>query len=53
MDSEEELEEVALKLTQYLIHLNELRTQVDYEQVEELIENDFIHLDEFIFKIWL
>lgn len=51
VESEEELEECALKLTQYLIHLNELRTEVDFEQVEELIENDFIHLDEFIFKV--
>lgn len=33
--------------------MNELRPQIEPEFVEELIENDFIQLDEFIFKIWV
>jgi len=36
---------------QYLIQQNEFRTEADPQQVESLIEGDFISLDDYIFNI--
>lgn len=51
VDDEAELRNHALALCQYLISNNEYRTEVDYKQIESLIEDDFINLDEFILKV--
>lgn len=41
----------ALFLAQYLVRLNEERSKVDWEEVEEVIVSDFINLDSFIHQI--
>lgn len=51
VDDEVEIKAKALFLCQYLIQQNEFRTQVDPQQIESLIEGDFISLDDYIFKI--
>jgi len=51
VDDEVEIKAKALFLIQYLIQQNEFRTQVDPDQVESLIEGDFISLDDYIFNI--
>ena len=38
-------------LMQYMVNLNEFRTEVDWKEVEEVIVNDFINLDCFIHQI--
>ena len=48
---ESELRLNAILLMKYLISLNEFRTEVDWEEVEEVIVNDFICLDSFIHQI--
>jgi len=48
---EAEIQEQALNLIQYLIQQNEFRTQVDPNEVENLIEGDFISFDDYIFDI--
>ncbi len=40
----------ALLLSSYLINNNEQRMKFEMGEIEELIENDFLNLDEFIFK---
>lgn len=48
---ENELKVNALLLMQYLVRINEWRTDVDWKEVEEVIVNDFINLDSFIHQI--
>ena len=52
VSNEEDVKAYALLLSQYLVQLGEFRVKVDMGQVEEVIINDFIHLDSFIHKIW-
>ena len=49
--SEEEVKVYVLLLSQYLSKLNEFRMEIDIEEVEEVIINDFIKMDSFIHKI--
>jgi hypothetical protein len=51
VESEIEIKNKAAFLCQYLIQQNEFRSQVDPNQIESLIEGDFISLDDYIFKI--
>ena len=51
VQSEEEVKTYVLLLGQYLSKLNEFRMEVDIEEVEEVIINDFIKMDSFIHKI--
>ena len=48
---ENELKVKAIVLCQYLININELRIEVNEEEVDMLIVNDFISLDQFIHKL--
>ena len=48
---EAELKLFALMLMQYMNRLNEVRVEVNWKEVEEVIVNDFIKLDSFIHKI--
>jgi hypothetical protein len=48
---EAELKLNAMMLMQYMGYLNEVRTEVDWKEVEDVIVNDFINLDSFIHQI--
>ena len=50
ISNEDYLRCYAYLLGQYLVRLNEYRMEVDLKEVEEVIINDFITLDSFIFK---
>jgi hypothetical protein len=51
IDDIELLKTKALLLSSYLIASNGYRMKFDMREVEELIDNDFLNLDEFIFKV--
>jgi len=51
VEDEQSIKAKALFLCQYVIQQNEFRTTVDPQQIESLIEGDFISLDDYIFKI--
>lgn len=51
IESDEELRNHALILLQYMMDLNQKRVTVVYEEIEDLIEADFISLDDYIFKV--
>ena len=36
---------------QYMMDLNEFRSQISKDDIENLIEDDFISLDDYIFKM--
>ena len=39
---------------QYMMDLNECRTEISKDDIENLIEDEFVSLDDFIFKVkWL
>lgn len=48
---EAELKMQGLLLMQYMNRLNEVRVEVDWREVEEVLVNDFITLDSFIHNI--
>ena len=48
---EAELKLNAFLLVQYLNRLNEVRMEVDWKEVEDVLVKDFINLDSFIHKI--
>jgi hypothetical protein len=48
---ENELKLYVLLMLQYMNRLNEVRTEVDWKEVEEVVVNDFINLDSFIHQI--
>lgn len=50
IDDIELLKTKALLLSSYLIRNNQCKMKFDVKEVETLIENDFLNLDEFIFK---
>ncbi len=50
IDDIELLKTKALLLSSYLIRNNQCKMKFDMKEVETLIENDFLNLDEFIFK---
>ena len=41
----------SLALSQYMIINNSSKSKVDLTQLEEIIEGDFLSLDEFIYKV--
>ena len=51
IDSEEDLHESALLLMQYMMDLNECRCDISKNDIESLIEDEFISLDDYIFKV--
>lgn len=51
IDDIELLKTKALLLSSYLIASNGHRLQFEMREVEELIDSDFLNLDEFIFKV--
>lgn len=51
VDSEEEMKNSAYILMQYMMDLNEKRVEVSKDDIENLIEEDFISLDDYIFQI--
>jgi hypothetical protein len=51
IDDIELLKTKALLLSSYLVASSACRMQFDMREVEELIENDFLNLDEFIYKV--
>jgi hypothetical protein len=50
IDDIELLNTKALLLSSYLVNSNEQRMKFEMREIEELIDNDFLNLDEFIFK---
>ena len=48
---EAELKMYGLLLMQYMNRLNEVRVEVDWREVEDVLVNDFITLDSFIHNI--
>jgi len=50
-ESDEEVKEYALLLMQYMMDLNECRTEISKDDIENLIEDEFVSLDDFIFKV--
>jgi hypothetical protein len=50
IDDAELLKTKALLLSSYLIRSNQCKLKFNMKEVEALIENDFLNLDEFIFK---
>jgi len=50
-ESDEEVKECALLLMQYMMDLNECRTEISKDDIENLIEDEFVSLDDFIFKV--
>lgn len=51
IDDIELLKAKALALSQYMIINNSQKETVNVKEVEELIESDFLTLDEFIYKV--
>jgi len=51
VDVELEIRSKAIVLCKYLMHINEFRTDVNMESVENVMELDFISLDDFIFLL--
>ena len=51
IDDIELLKAKALALSQYMIINNSQKESVNVKEVEELIESDFLTLDEFIYKV--
>jgi hypothetical protein len=51
IDDIELLKTKALLLSSYLVASSGCRMTFDMREVEELIENDFLNLDDFIFKV--
>ncbi|CAK55597.1 unnamed protein product (macronuclear) [Paramecium tetraurelia] len=51
VDGQQQLEEISLQLCNYLVQLNSIRIYTANEDIEDLIENDFIQLDQFIYEI--
>ncbi len=51
MDSEEQIQHKALWLCQYFIQNNEFRSHVEISQIENMIEQEFITLDDYIYKL--
>lgn len=50
ISNEDYLRCYAYLLAQYLVRLNEYRIEADLKEIEEVIINDFISLDSFIYK---
>mmetsp|Transcript_26438 Transcript_26438/g.23382 ORF Transcript_26438/g.23382 Transcript_26438/m.23382 type:complete len:86 (+) Transcript_26438:3616-3873(+) len=48
---ENEVRTQALELCNYMMKMNEYRSEADINEVESLVEADFISLDEYIFKM--
>lgn len=51
VESEEDLRENALLLMQYMMELNECRCEISKDDIESLIEDEFVSLDDYIFKV--
>ncbi len=51
IDTIEELQNLAYILMQYMIDCNQKRVEVSKTEIEELIEGDFISLDDYIFEL--
>jgi hypothetical protein len=51
MENEDELKEYCVLLMQYMMDLNEFTSQISKDDIENLIEDDFISLDDYIFKM--
>lgn len=51
IDTIEELQNLAYILIQYMIDCNQKRIEVSKTEIEDLIEADFISLDDYIFEV--
>jgi len=51
VESESEIRAKAIELCEYLMQANELRTEVDPDSIELMMERDFISLDDYIHKL--
>ena len=49
VQTQEEITHKALFFCSYLTECNEFRYEVDETQMQNVIEKDFIHLDDYIF----